>query len=120
VKIVQLPRKIEVGTVEYPIRIVAATDKLLDEANGIAYFGEEDGVPRQILIAARLGPKQTLEIVLHEIIHVINHVNEIEDGEDEEIVTTKHGAAWAQFWIDNPKMLLWVNYVVARIVRERQ
>lgn len=132
IKVVQLPRKIEVGTYEFPIQIVNAKDVRLDDGDslGATYFGDDPkpGDPRCILIAGRMGPKQTLEIVLHEITHAINYVYDLMDEKceefakttNEEKVATTHGKAWAQFWLDNPPMLRWLNYVQQRIEQERK
>ena len=124
-RVVQLPRKIEVGSYEFPIQIVPANDRRLDDADGITYMGAEgELVPAHaIFIAARMGPKRTLDRVMHEVTHAINFVYDIDEGKAkilEETVADKHGAAWAQFWIDNPKMLRWLTYVVERIHKERE
>ena len=122
-KVVHLPKKVEVGTYEFPIQIIHAGDpRLGEDADGITFFGSPDElqVSRCILIAGRLGPKKTLEVVLHEVTHAINYVSNIDNGADEEEIAERHGAAWAQFWLDNPRLLRWLNYVVERIKQERE
>ncbi len=114
---VPLPKCVWVGTYEFPMGFVDAADPRLDEANGMCETGEGE---TRIWIAARMGLRKTLEIVIHEITHAINWVYDIDDGVDEEDIATKHGAAWSQFFLDNPKYQRWLAYTVNRIRKERK
>lgn len=120
-KVVHLPKKVEVGTYEFPIQIVSAGDARLDgDADGITYFGAEGEPARCILIAGRLGPKRTLDVVMHELTHAINWVTGVDDGTTEEGIADAHGRAWVALLLDNPRFVRWLNYVLERLRAERE
>ena len=114
---VTLPRRLWVGTYEYLLTLVEPRHAVLDGANGMTH-NEEGGTA--IFIAAHLGPRKTLEIVLHEVTHAINWTNDIDDGVEEETVATVHGAAWSALFLDNPKFQRWLTYTLNLIRKERK
>jgi hypothetical protein len=116
-KIVQLPRKVWVGSHEFAVRTVAAEDPVLDGEDGDM---TTDGTTGVISIAANLDGRRRLEIVLHELTHALNWSYEIEDGIDEEDIATKHGRAWTVFWLENPRFESWLVYALAKIRREQR
>jgi hypothetical protein len=117
-RVVTLPKKVEVGSYEFALHVVPASDTKLDGADGICYFAEEDG-GRAIFVAAGLGLRKMLDVVLHELTHAINWCHDIDDGADEEAIATKHGTAWSQLFLDNPKFQRWLVSILNRIRKER-
>lgn len=111
-----LPNKIWVGSYEFPLRVVPAGDPMLDNADGCTEFDENC---RGIKIASNLATRHRLEIVIHEITHAINWSVDLEDGATEEDVATKHGRAWSQFLLDNPRYVAWLTFTLNKIRRER-
>lgn len=122
---VKLPSKVWVGAYEFPLALVASDDKALDGADGMTVTDE---VGRGIWINEILDPRKMLEIVWHELTHAINWNQEIDNRSErkgstlncsEEVLATKHGFAWTQFFLDNPKMHRWINATVRQLQKER-
>jgi hypothetical protein len=115
---VPLPSRVWVGTYEFPMEIVPPDDERIEANERGACAIEEDNY--WIVIAAYLANTATLEVVLHEVEHAINWVFDINvDDAFEEEVVTEHGKAWARVWLDNPKLLKWVDYMTKLIRKER-
>lgn len=75
---------------------------------------------QEITISAALDDRKTLEIVWHEITHAMNWVCGISSRTAEETIARKHGEAWSQFFLDNPKFVRWYTSLVSRIRKERK
>jgi len=115
-----LPSKLYVGTYEFPLKVVPATAPELDDADGMC---NTDEAARCIYISALLDTRKRLEIVYHEITHALNFVHDIDEDKvpiEEELISTKHGVAWSQFYLDNPRFVLWLVHTLARIRREQR
>lgn len=123
-KIVQLPRKVWIGSYEFPVRIVDADDPALKDEAGVASDGMMDNHEdhRAITISNKLDTRKRLEIVFHELVHAINIVNGITDDlpVEEDEIADKHGLAWSQFYLDNPRFAAWVVYTIARIRKDQK
>jgi hypothetical protein len=133
VKIVQIPSKLWIGGYEFELRTVAVGDEVnatLDKADQLI-LKAEDGVMLSgpvhyaIWLSASLNMRRRLEIVLHEITHALNWLHDIKDVRkyvhvDEETLAERHGRAWAQFWLDNPRFERWMTYTLARIRSEQR
>lgn len=129
-KIVQIPTKLWVGSYEFPLLLVPPDDlhlqlgKTEDEEprQGMTLTGDEVG-GFGIWIANNLALRQRLHIVWHETTHAIHWVHDIDDVEgeggklsiDEETLAERHGIAWPQFLLDNPRFERWVSYTLDRI-----
>jgi hypothetical protein len=112
-----LPTRLWIGTYEFYLMSVPRTHPKLDgDADGITYTGDDGNL---ICIASHLDARRMLEVVLHEVTHAINWVNDIEDGTDEEDVATKHGHAWSALLLDNPRFQRWLTVALNRIRKER-
>ncbi len=118
-RVTPFPKTLWVSGYEFPLAIVEGEDVRLEGADGLTETGEKS---RAIWIAAHLGTYRTVEIVLHEITHAINWAYDLcnaEDMADEEDIATKHGAAWARLYLDNPKFCQWLNSAINRVRAER-
>lgn len=127
-KVVQIPGKLFVDNYEFELRLISPGDQAnaqLDKANRLL-FEQDEGLMLSgpavyaIWLSASLTPRRRLEIVFHEITHAINWAHGIEDAREyvhvsEEQLADKHGKAWSQFWLDNPRFLLWLQYTLSRI-----
>jgi hypothetical protein len=113
--VVPLPKQVEVGGYVFPIYVVPRRHSKLGGDDGCSTY---DG-GFAIYIADDMSIRKGLDIVLHEVTHAINFANDIDDGVDEETIATKHGPAWAQFLLDNPKFQRWLNSALNRIRKER-
>lgn len=107
----RLPGKIWVATHEFRLEVVPRSHESLQPAepgepdsDGITVFDKQ-----VIFLADDMSTPLELETIWHEITHVVNWVYEIEDGTDEERICDKHGKAWTQFWIANPRFARWWN-----------
>jgi hypothetical protein len=117
-KVVRLPSTLWVGNYEFPMMMVPVKDKILEgDADGCTMFEHGD---RGIYIAEHLCKRRTLDVVLHEITHAINWVHDIQDKEPEEGIASKHGIAWSQLYLDNPRFEEWLTYTVRAIRAERE
>lgn len=117
-KIVQIPSKVWVGTYEYALSLVARDDPDLGGDSGATHFDEDN---RRILIAIGLPTRTRFEVVWHELTHAINDLCDIDDPmPEEELVSMKHGAAWTQFFLDNPRFVAWWNYTIERIQQDQK
>ena len=117
-----LPRKLWIGTYEFKLNFTESEHPGLCGEDGQM---EADGRNCIIWLAEDMGPRRLLEIVLHEITHAINWVHDIDDDDGktvikEEALAQKHGMAWSQFWLDNPRFERWFVFALARIRRERR
>lgn len=116
------PRKVWIGTAEYTIEFVPPTHEDLrpDTDGSSGNDGSCDVDKGHIVIAETLPLSKLAEIAWHEIEHALNWEEDIEDGVDEETLTRKHGRAWSQFFINNPRFGRWWLSLCVAIRKERQ
>lgn len=102
--VAECPDRVWIGTAEYVIHVVPADHPKLDggETDGITEFA-----PTEIHIAESLALPAFMETIWHELTHALNDVVGIEDGAEEEAIADRHGKAWSQFWINNPRFQRW-------------
>lgn len=114
--IADCPDKVWIGTVEFSIRAVEANHEKLDG-------GETDGIteyaPPQIHVANSLSLSSFMETLYHELTHAVDFVSEIEDGIAEEEIADRHGKAWSQLWINNPRFLRWWSKACIQVRKDR-
>jgi hypothetical protein len=128
----KLPKKVWVGTQEFYLRVEPRTHPVLaphekDQPNsdGMTVFDEsphenvKDWKPWSIYLSDDLSLPMGLETLWHELTHAINWAYDIEDGAEEEYIADKHGKAWSQFWIANPRFARWWNSQCVAIRKER-
>lgn len=119
-----LPRKVWVHSHEMRLVMVGPKNRVLVKQKADAYTDTE---ARRIWICKGLGSKRTLELVFHELTHVINFANDVEPTIDkglktselEEYITIAHGRTWAQVFVDNPKFAMWVIHMSDQIRKEQ-
>ncbi len=101
----RFPKKVWIGTFEFPVHFVEASHEILEKGdlNGCAVFDPDTAV----YFCDALSPVKLLEIVWHELTHGVNYVGDIEDGIEEEVICERHGKLWSQFWINNPAFARW-------------
>lgn len=119
-----LPRRVWVGSYEFSMRLVDPTDKMLLDCKGVASSGmstfDHDGEGYGIWVSEMMALRTRLEIVMHEITHAINFAYDVKNRSAEETIAEKHGHAWSQFWLDNPRFERWFVYTLAAIRKERR
>ena len=113
----KLPHRIWIGCYEFDMEIVSADDVILDGNDGMTVF---DVGKRKIFIAGNLESRRLLSVVWHEVTHAINWQRGITDSSSEEMVATKHGEAWTQALLDNPKLLTWFKKCLKQVVSEKE
>lgn len=129
----KLPKKVWVGTQEFTLRVEARSNPVLKaheegepNSDGLTVFDEsphasvKDWKPWSIYLADDMSPPLFLETVWHELTHAINWAYDIEDGVEEEFIADKHGKAWSQFWIANPRFARWWQAQCIAIRKERE
>lgn len=114
----KLPKKLWVGNYEYDLQTVPRVHPDLAGDNGVSLLDDEN---RRILIAKNLKLRHRLEVVLHEIIHVINDAANMDDPlPNEEEMTTKQGHGWTYFLLDNPLFEAWLWATLAEIRKSQK
>lgn len=123
-KVVHIPNRVWVGAYEFPVKIIPAKHAALDDggAHGCTFFDSDYGfgIPRAILLADNLDTRHRLEIFIHEITHAINFAHAVANDKglqvkDDEELCEKHGLAWSQFFLDNPRFVRWMVYTLERL-----
>lgn len=112
----ECPEKVWIGTVEYAICVVEGTHAKLDggETDGITEFD-----PTAITVSRDLSLTGFMETMWHELTHAIDDTVGLEDGSLEEDIADRHGKAWSQFWINNPRFLRWWSKACVQVRRDR-
>lgn len=113
---VSLPTRIFIGTFVVHVSHVEDNDPRLEDARGISLL---DGGKTEILINKTLVGPQLLEVVWHEVTHVINWINDLDDGMEEEKLTTVHGCAWPLLLVANPKFQRWLTWMVNSLRKDQ-
>ena len=109
-----LPRRVKIG--QYTFRITIATPaqhEILEGCDGITDFEKfriylDESLPRQ----------RAINVVQHEITHAINWVYGIDDGAQEEAITTQHTNGLIEMWVSNPKVFNWFAKTLRVMKRE--
>lgn len=111
----KVPARIWIGSYDFAIRLVPATDPMLDGNDAMTSFHAN-----VIYIATGHTPSRLLNRLLHEITHGINMVVGIknEDEIEEETIADLHGDAWASIYVNNPKFAQFVYDIAAAIRKE--
>src|SRR4051812_48409118 len=116
----KVPRRIWLRNQPIKIDVVAPDHPVLAEcdARGHTLFDNSGGTT--ILISNALGISAFLEVVIHEITHVINFLWDIDDGAEEEAMATAHGEAWAMLLVANPAYQRWLTRTVNMLRKEQK
>jgi hypothetical protein len=98
-----LPRRIKVG--QYTFRVLIGTPEVyadLDGCDGITDFEKF-----RITLHEGVALQRAINVVQHELTHAINWVYGIDDGAQEEHITTQHTNGLIELWMSNPKVVNW-------------
>jgi hypothetical protein len=116
----ELPKKVFVGA--YVFKIVPCTtgDKLLKSKGNAVNDGLTNTETYTIALDRGMTLKRLMEVVLHECIHCLNWVRDVEDGSTEEHFTTQLAISMTDFWLDNPRLIQWINRAARQIKKERR
>lgn len=109
-----LPRRIKIG--QYTFRItVGSADKheLLEGCDGITDFETF-----RIYLDEKVHRQRAINVVQHELSHAINWVYGIDDGAEEEHITTQHTNGLIELWVSNPKVFSWFARSLRAMKRE--
>jgi hypothetical protein len=108
----KLKRRLKVGPDWYKILLVPITHPVFSNPEDPA-DATSDGLTnteeRIIYLDENMHPDRFAVVLQHEITHCVNEAAGIEDGMDEEEVTTRQAPAMIQLWQDNPWLLNWFN-----------
>lgn len=109
-----LPRKAKIG--QYTFRITLTTA----EKNSILVDCDEmtDFVAFRIYIDENLHRQRAINVVQHELTHAINWVYGVDDGAEEETITTQHTNGLIELWVNNPKIFNWFVKSLRTMKRE--
>jgi hypothetical protein len=111
---------------EFGMRVVPPDHVLLENEAGDFRRGMSHLDPDKwlgVAVSSGLPPRERLVIVLHELTHCIDWVYEIDEDErviDEESIAEKHGKAWTQLYLDNPRIVKWLVYTVDKIRKDQK
>jgi hypothetical protein len=114
----KLPKRVFVGLYEFKLILCEAGDpRLVSESidcDGLTELNE-----RVIYLNKALPFKRFVNVVLHECIHTMNWSKDIEDGVTEEEFTENLANSFTDFWLDNPRLVLWLNRAFKQIRKEQ-
>lgn len=98
-----LPRRIKVGQYTFRVVISNETDQPdLEGCDGITDFAKF-----RIYLDETLHRQRAVNVVQHELIHAINWVYGVDDGAEEEHITTQVTNGLVELWMSNPKVVNW-------------
>ena len=109
-----LPRRIKVG--QYTFRVVisnATAHPDLEGCDGITDFEKF-----RIYLTESLHRQRAINVVQHELTHAINWVYGVDDGAEEETITTQHTNGLIELWVSNPKVFNWFAKSLRAMKRE--
>lgn len=110
----KLPKRVFVGHYEFALKVVDPATPELEGSDGMTYTDRSE-----IYIASGMSLRRLLNVVQHEVNHVINWSREIADGASEEEFTTKNSDGTTEMWIDNPGLITWQTKVSREIRKQR-
>jgi predicted mannosyl-3-phosphoglycerate phosphatase (HAD superfamily) len=109
-----LPRRIHVGGHTYRVLIQSVEENAeLENA-----FGLTDLEKFRIHLFVGMPASQALEVVQHEVSHVINDVFGVTDDSSEEQFTTQHSKGLIEIQLRNPRYVNWINKTLRRVRKE--
>lgn len=97
-----LPRRFQIGSYTFRIKLVGHEHPKLEGNNGMTYC--EDA---EIYVFNGLQLVRCLEVVQHELTHAINWVYGVTDESTEEAFTTQHSKGLVELGMKNPKWKTW-------------
>lgn len=100
----ELPSSIKIGWITYKIEKWHSA-----EAKGADRYGESNPISRVIRIDTSYSPQQTAETLLHEILHCVFCVWNIEDEDKEERTVSAVSSGLATVWRDNPAVFSFID-----------
>lgn len=109
-----LPRRVKIGA--YTFRITITNEEKcsdLVDCDGITVFENF-----RIYLDETLPRQRAINVVQHELTHAINWVYGIDDGAEEEHITTQHTNGLIEMWVSNPKVFNWTAKNLRLMKRE--
>ena len=103
-----LPGTIRIGWADYTVRLLPA-----DEAHRAGLFGESLHGAQEITLADDQSGLRAANTVLHEIIHAVRRIGEMQEGDNDERETAVVANGLMQVWRDNPEFVAWFTRLVA-------
>jgi|TARA_R110000787_G_scaffold267595_1_gene373957 hypothetical protein len=101
------PKKIKVGA--YKFKVVTWDRPMCHDKDAFGQFLPRQG---QIALAPDLYPALLLDTLIHEINHAIYFVYNIHDKDEEERTVHTISSGWTQVFMDNPKLLNFIQNIV--------
>jgi hypothetical protein len=109
-----LPRRVKIGQYTFRLSISTPTETpILEGCDGITNFENF-----RIYFDDTLHRQRAVNVVQHELIHAINWVYGVNDGAEEEHITTQVTNGLVEMWMSNPKVVSWFNKNLRAMKRE--
>ncbi len=80
--------------------------------NGASKFGWTDICKQEIYISDDLNPLKTADTLMHELLHALNWVFDIEDDTKEESVARRLSSGLLAIWRDNPELFQYLQWLL--------
>jgi hypothetical protein len=110
----KLPTRIKVGPTTYTVSVLPSNEMFID---GKARLGGQNYVEQKMVFDKDMPPMVFLDTVLHELAHCCaahfgwtGHYNSPEHSEED--MATAIGTGMAMIFLDNPKLVKWINEVL--------
>jgi hypothetical protein len=101
-----MPQQMKVGNFWFAIELIS------QEASELAgSFGACNLRSQLITLADNMTPQNLADTLLHELLHAIHWVADVDDEADEEQFTLMTAHGLCQLWQDNPEEMLWWSQV---------
>ena len=115
-----MPTRIQVGNRTLRFRFVSPkTRPEMHGYNGLTYLDEgEILIDRSLLHDKPLD--SFVEVVVHEIFHVIHYVHGVDDDSKEEQFTDAQAKGWLAFLLHNPRFAQWLDGRLTAIRKARK
>ena len=100
----ELPKSVKVGPFTYSV-----LDWDTHEANDRTRFGEHSGDLQVIRVDTSYGHQRSACTLLHEILHAIFSVWNMEHTDSEERIVKSLANGISTVWADNPEVFAWIH-----------
>lgn len=100
---IQLPHPIKIGRHFVGFALIHP-----EEADGARVWGYYDQGGKRIVLDAGMAGLKAVEVVIHEVLHAIFHLRNVNPRWGEEKTVTGLGVGLAHVLRDNPEFVLWL------------
>lgn len=107
--VIGLPTSLRIGPYDIAVELV-------DKFEPDSAWGQFDGGKATIsLVVVQPSEMFALNVVLHEIMHVLYELFHLQPIDDEERIASTLAAGWVQVLRDNKQLVKWMNSIIGSV-----